>query len=729
MILVMLGGFSLFSIETKWLSLLLASLFALFLIINCFILKKKERNYKFHVLLLILLIIATILSYLYFNVFRSIEERESVIEAEIFSISHTEYSTCYGVRCIEVDGVPKNVDLVLYADKNLKNFEIGDVIVTKVSIRKLNRDAQEDLFYFRNGFVGIADHISDDIALARHNPHTLQRIIITCQNAIHDYIYKIMGKEGGGLFLALIIGDKSLLSGALTLDFNRIGISHILALSGQHLAILSLLVDRLFSLCRINKKWRLSILCILVVAYMALTGFTPSVTRAGLMLIFSALAFLLGNSYDISTGLFTSVFLFVLIQPYAITDISLLLSAFATFGVIQAMIWMEEHKTKNKGILCAIISSVLVSLFAMLYTSFLVVSNFSYISILSPLTSLIFSFLVEIYIYAGLVLCVLGSFLPIQAISTLLFKCIQLPAHFFSSFHFVYFSSEFLLCTIFSILLIIGLLVYLLYPIRHKKSAFAILASLCICIYLSAIIGTVSATHADNLVYLQNEEENQESFLLKERGEITYIDVLPSSNAFIETTQKLSHENIAEIHRYVLMGYQDETISYLERVLKNIKVYALYLPKPVTDNERFYYADISALAQEHGIALNLFEPMEYLSFAQSRIYITQINSPDNASLPIFTVEFKGRKHMYLAQGCMDNYSYDPIMELMHDCESVIYGAKGIKGQEFLNISYLPSKIQTLIVSNENNYVDEDFLKIFTKSKSIFFCPKRVSLAE
>ena len=85
--------------------------------------------------------------------------------------------------------------------------------------------------------------------------------------------------------------------------------------------------------------------------------------------------------------------------------------------------------------------------------------------------------------------------------------------------------------------------------------------------------------------------------------------------------------------------------------------------------------------------------------------------------------------MYLAQGCMDNYSYDPIMELMHDCESVIYGAKGIKGQEFLNISYLPSKIQTLIVSNEHNYVDEDFLKIFTKSKSIFFCPKRVSLAE
>ena len=144
------------------------------------------------------------------------------------------------------------------------------------------------------------------------------------------------GEEAASLFIALFTGERDMLSENLRLDFTRLGINHVLALSGMHLAILSALFDKLLRLLLLGKKPRVLLLGAIVFFYMAMTGFSASVTRAGVMHIITSLTFLLASPRDSFTSLCFAVFLIVLVEPYAIRDIGLWLSALATLGVIEA---------------------------------------------------------------------------------------------------------------------------------------------------------------------------------------------------------------------------------------------------------------------------------------------------------------------------------------------------------------------------------------------------------
>ena len=50
--------------------------------------------------------------------------------------------------------------------------------------------------------------------------------------------------ENGGLLAALLLGDQTYLSGQTKLDCSRIGITHILALSGMHISIICSALSR-----------------------------------------------------------------------------------------------------------------------------------------------------------------------------------------------------------------------------------------------------------------------------------------------------------------------------------------------------------------------------------------------------------------------------------------------------------------------------------------------------
>ena len=166
MILVMLGGFSLFSFDKPVLSVVLAILCASLLLVNCIFKFIKKENYPFHILLFVLLSISVLLSHFYFNLFRTIEKSEPVIEAEIIGTEHTEYQACYHIKCNTLNGNRKNVDLILTADKEYIGFDIGDIIVTKVSTIPYDRTNPEHSFRMSQGFVGEAEHISQTITRA-----------------------------------------------------------------------------------------------------------------------------------------------------------------------------------------------------------------------------------------------------------------------------------------------------------------------------------------------------------------------------------------------------------------------------------------------------------------------------------------------------------------------------------------------------------------------------------
>ncbi|MGQ1946866.1 ComEC/Rec2 family competence protein [Geofilum sp. OHC36d9] len=134
---------------------------------------------------------------------------------------------------------------------------------------------------------------------------------------------------------AFLLGDRSGVDRDITDRFIKSGVIHILAVSGLHVGILSLMIDLALSLILPPKrhlKWILTIL--LLVGYAFITGFSPSVSRAVFM--FSCLQ--AGKAFRKDINQFQllsfSAFILLLINPLFIYHAGFWLSHLAVAGIV-----------------------------------------------------------------------------------------------------------------------------------------------------------------------------------------------------------------------------------------------------------------------------------------------------------------------------------------------------------------------------------------------------------
>ncbi len=153
--------------------------------------------------------------------------------------------------------------------------------------------------------------------------------------------------QGGAVVRALLFGDRFGLDPAFMDRIRRAGLSHSLALSGMHLAfvagfglVLAGAVARIRpGLLLICPRQKLGLLMglPLVLCYMWLGGFTPSLLRAALMLAALALHMLRGERSLPQDTLCLAVAALVLPDPAAVRDVGLQLSVLAVAGLVLFM--------------------------------------------------------------------------------------------------------------------------------------------------------------------------------------------------------------------------------------------------------------------------------------------------------------------------------------------------------------------------------------------------------
>ena len=159
--------------------------------------------------------------------------------------------------------------------------------------------------------------------------------------------------QGGAVVLALLFGDRAALSPEFVDRIRRAGLAHSLALSGMHLAmvagigfLLAVLAGRLRpGLFLVLPRQKLGILLALlpVGAYLWLGGFTPSLTRAAVMLASLVLHMLRGTRSLPQDALFAAVAVLVLPNPRAVHDLGLQLSVMAVAGIVLFMPMASRH--------------------------------------------------------------------------------------------------------------------------------------------------------------------------------------------------------------------------------------------------------------------------------------------------------------------------------------------------------------------------------------------------
>lgn len=218
--------------------------------------------------------------------------------------------------------------------------------------------------------------------------------------------------DKSGYFEALILGDKNYLQREDINAFKKLGISHLLAISGLHLGLLISIIYYILQKLNFTSNLIENIIIIILPCYMGISGFSPSVIRAGLMIM----VYLILRRKNIANidSLLITFLIMTIINPLYIFDIGFELSFFITFSLLMSTEYIKKSKNKLQ-------SSLKISVISFLASMPILISNFYTVPYISVLSNIILVPIFSIIIFP-LVVCSYIVFLLSTTIFNILCK-------------------------------------------------------------------------------------------------------------------------------------------------------------------------------------------------------------------------------------------------------------------------------------------------------------------
>ncbi len=135
----------------------------------------------------------------------------------------------------------------------------------------------------------------------------------------------------------LILGYRADLSQDVLQAYAKTGTMHVLSVSGMHVALVYIIIDLLLRF--LNRKrsgviLKAIISILLIWIYALITGFSPAVCRAAVMITFVIVGKTYNQHISMLNILLVSAFVLLLYNPFFITDVGFQLSYLAVFGLI-----------------------------------------------------------------------------------------------------------------------------------------------------------------------------------------------------------------------------------------------------------------------------------------------------------------------------------------------------------------------------------------------------------
>lgn len=172
-----------------------------------------------------------------------------------------------------------------------------------------------------------------------------------CLLRIEEIIESNFNEENSQLLKGILLGENSNIEDNVKDNFRNSNISHILAVSGMHIAYIVMGINLILKLIVGKNKLKVIIIIVLIF-YMFITGFSPSVIRACSMEILVLLAGLIHRKEDTITSLSFSLLLILFYNPFLIMNIGLQFSYVGTIGILyfnkNVLKILKEIKIKNR---------------------------------------------------------------------------------------------------------------------------------------------------------------------------------------------------------------------------------------------------------------------------------------------------------------------------------------------------------------------------------------------
>jgi competence protein ComEC len=162
----------------------------------------------------------------------------------------------------------------------------------------------------------------------------IARFVYPVRKSASERIDRFIGGEEGNFLKGLLIGERSDIPPDVKTAFINAGVMHIIAVSGLHVAIVTMILIVIFQFLRVPEKPRIVVTLLFLVYYNYLTGGAASVTRSVIMGIVFLSARLFQRKSDMYNTLGLSALIILLADAKQLFQPGFQLSFVAVFALV-----------------------------------------------------------------------------------------------------------------------------------------------------------------------------------------------------------------------------------------------------------------------------------------------------------------------------------------------------------------------------------------------------------
>lgn len=497
----------------------------------------------------------------------------------------------------------------------------------------------------------------------------------------------------GSLAQAILLGRRDSLEASVKRDFSRIGISHLLALSGIHLSVIVGMADALLSKSRLPRRVTLIVEAFGIIFFMALVGFSRSVTRAGVMQLIRITAQLIGRRSDPKTNLGTAVLIIMLVDPLAVRDTAFVLSVLAAYACIayseyKRLNRIKSGKTIISRILCGTRDTVLMTLLISALTLPVMWKVFGQISLISPLTNVVFIPVIGAYLYFSLIYVVLCRAPVIGPLLTFILtnveRIICAAARKLSLLPHITLSLHGNVVGVLSFLLFIAVFAATLqnrkkrvFSARFDKSLISRLSVVACTIALVCAVSLGLVTNAQSAAAVYVTQGKSEGFSLRYKNDFVLIDISDGSSGFSRPLLAEAESCGAdEISCLVLTHLHRRHIASLSTLAERAVLRHVCIPEAESEDDEAIFASLVALFERDDIPYSVYSRENSLVDIGGICFESlALGKLSRSSHPVicFSITVANERLLYLGSSFEDLALRDDDLSL-DDADTVFFGA-------------------------------------------------------
>ncbi len=238
----------------------------------------------------------------------------------ISRISEGEKSTAITLTeaYLSADGSPVRAGLVIYGESGLDGFlHIGDEILCEGRIRRPEQAKNPGQFDAASYQLARGVHYAmfpEHLELTKKRS-SVRGILQDLRRHLKAILRRLFGAEESAILEAMLLGESGSLSPDLKEMYRRMGIAHILAISGLHVSVLGSGLFALLKKLGLPHRGAALMAALLVTAYAAMIDAGPSTLRAVIMFNVSMGAVVFCRSYDMPSAMALAALIIFIRRP------------------------------------------------------------------------------------------------------------------------------------------------------------------------------------------------------------------------------------------------------------------------------------------------------------------------------------------------------------------------------------------------------------------------------